>query len=101
MGLNLHLPATSFFSTAGGTRRWKIRPSTPHRIGAAGPVTVTRFLVLGTIEERINAVLKEKREIFEMIFSGAEHRRNMKLTQQQIFGLFDLKCPGGPLTAAA
>ncbi|MGO8753313.1 MAG: DEAD/DEAH box helicase [Thermoguttaceae bacterium] len=72
-----------------------------HRIGAAGPVTVTRFLVLGTIEERINAVLQEKREIFEMIFSGAEHHRNMKLTQQQIFGLFDLKCPGGPLTAAA
>ena len=72
-----------------------------HRIGAAGPVTVTRFLVLGTIEERINAVLQEKREIFELIFSGAEHCRNMKLTQQQIFGLFDLKCPGGPLTAAA
>ena len=40
-----------------------------HRIGAAGPVTVTRFLTLSTIEERIDEILREKREIFDTIFS--------------------------------
>ena len=43
-----------------------------HRIGVAGPVTVTRFLMLGTIEERIDRMLQEKRELFDTIFSGAE-----------------------------
>ena len=33
-----------------------------HRIGATGQVTVTRMLILDTIEERINLVLEEKRE---------------------------------------
>ena len=36
-----------------------------HRIGATGPVTVTRFLVLDTIEERIDRILQEKRELFD------------------------------------
>ena len=72
-----------------------------HRIGVAGPVTVTRFLVLDTIEERIDRVLQEKRELFDMIFSGAEAHRKLGLTQQELFGLFQLKCPGGPMEAAA
>ena len=72
-----------------------------HRIGAAGPVTVTRFLAVGTIEERINQVLEEKREIFDTIFSGAEPHRNLGLTQREIFGLFKLRCPSGPIRAAA
>ena len=42
-----------------------------HRIGVDGPVTVTRFLMLDTIEERIDRVLQEKRELFDIIFSGA------------------------------
>ncbi|HJS07663.1 MAG TPA: DEAD/DEAH box helicase, partial [Pirellulales bacterium] len=46
-----------------------------HRIGAEGPVTVTRFLTTDTIEERINQVLEEKRELFDTIFSGAEAQR--------------------------
>ena len=40
-----------------------------HRIGVAGPVTVTRFLAQATIEERIDEILEQKREIFESIFS--------------------------------
>ena len=72
-----------------------------HRIGAAGPVTVTRFLTLGTIEERIDQVLREKREIFDTIFSDVEPRRNLGLTQQEIFGLFQLRCPSGPIDLAA
>ena len=72
-----------------------------HRIGVSGPVTVTRLLVLGTIEERINRILEEKRELFDTIFSGTEPCRKLGLTQQELFGLFDLKCPGGPIELAA
>jgi SNF2 family DNA or RNA helicase len=72
-----------------------------HRIGAAGPVTVTRFLTPGTIEERINQILEEKRELFDTIFSDAEPHRSSGLTQQEIFGLFRLKCPHGPIDLAA
>jgi SNF2 family DNA or RNA helicase len=70
-----------------------------HRIGAAGPVTVTRFLSPGTIEERIEQILRDKRELFDAIFSGAATPR-LGLSQEQIFGLFRLKCPAGPIHAA-
>ncbi|MCE5301779.1 MAG: DEAD/DEAH box helicase [Planctomycetaceae bacterium] len=72
-----------------------------HRIGVDGPVTVTRFLMLDTIEERIDRILQEKRELFETIFSGAESRRKLGLTQEELFGLFQLKCPSGPIDLAA
>ena len=67
-----------------------------HRIGVDGPVNVTRFLTLETIEERIDRVLQEKRELFEMIFSGAEGRRKLGLTQEELFGLFRLKMSHRP-----
>ncbi|MEX2140890.1 MAG: DEAD/DEAH box helicase [Pirellulales bacterium] len=72
-----------------------------HRIGAAGPVTVTRFLTIDTIEERINQVLEEKRELFDTIFSDADTHRSLGFTQQEIFGLFKLRCPQGPIRMAA
>jgi SNF2 family DNA or RNA helicase len=70
-----------------------------HRIGAAGPVTVTRFLSLGTIEERIDQVLAQKRELFDTIFSDLEPRPGLGLTQDEIFGLFRLRKPAGRLAA--
>jgi SNF2 family DNA or RNA helicase len=72
-----------------------------HRIGVEGPVTVTRFLTIDTIEERINQVLDEKRELFDTIFSGADAQRSYGFTQQEIFGLFKLRCPQGPICVAA
>jgi len=71
-----------------------------HRIGAAGPVTVTRFLAADTIEQRIDQVLRDKREIFDTIFSDAQPSKHRGLTQQEIFGLFKLKCPAGPIRVA-
>ncbi len=72
-----------------------------HRIGVDGPVNVTRFLMLDTIEERIDRVLQEKRELFDLIFSGAENRRKLGLTHEELFGLFQLKCPARPIDVAA
>lgn len=69
-----------------------------HRIGAAGSVTVTRMLTLGTIEERINQILQEKRELFDAIFSETGSApSNAGLTQDEIFGLFNLRTPQGPI----
>ena len=72
-----------------------------HRIGVSGPVTVSRFLTLETIEERIDRVLEEKRELFDTIFSGGGGPQKLGLTQEELFGLFRLKCPGGPIDVAA
>ncbi len=73
-----------------------------HRIGVAGPVTVTRFLAQATIEERIDEILEQKREIFESIFSPqGSGPKNMGLSQQEIFGLFSLHSPQGPISGAA
>ena len=66
-----------------------------HRIGSNGPVTVSRFLVRDTIEERIDRILQEKRDLFEAIFAGAEGPRKLGLTQEEVFGLFQLRCPRG------
>ncbi|MEX2558600.1 MAG: DEAD/DEAH box helicase, partial [Pirellulales bacterium] len=68
-----------------------------HRIGTAGPVTVTRFLAVGTIEERIDQILREKRELFDTIFCDAAPRQQTGLSREEIFGLFKLKCPSGPI----
>jgi SNF2 family DNA or RNA helicase len=57
--------------------------------------------MLETIEERIDRVLQEKRDLFEVIFSGAEGRRKLGLTQEELFGLFKLKCPSEPIDVAA
>ncbi len=65
-----------------------------HRIGASGPVTVTRFLATGTIEERINAVLEEKRELFNAVFDPSAPTGKLGLSRDEIFGLFQLKFPG-------
>ncbi|HEX6963970.1 MAG TPA: DEAD/DEAH box helicase [Lacipirellula sp.] len=72
-----------------------------HRIGAAGPVTVTRFLALGTIEEKIDRILAEKRELFSAIFDGSEGASRLSLSRDEIFGLFNLRFPEPSDIAAA
>ncbi|HEX4131794.1 MAG TPA: DEAD/DEAH box helicase [Pirellulales bacterium] len=72
-----------------------------HRIGAAGPVTVTRFLATGTIEQRIDQILQEKRELFDTVFNDAQAHEHSGLTQRELFGLFKLKCPTGPIRLAS
>jgi SNF2 family DNA or RNA helicase len=72
-----------------------------HRIGAAGPVTVTRFLASGTIEERINAVLDQKRELFNEVFAQGLPTAKRGLTREDVFGLFNLKFPEPGSSSAA
>lgn len=72
-----------------------------HRIGAAGPVTVTRMMAAGTIEQRIHDVLEQKRELFNQLFAEAGGKPgNAGLSQDEIFGLFNLKTPSKSSKAA-
>ena len=64
-----------------------------HRIGAAGAVTVTRFLSADTIEERIDEVLRRKRNLSDMILSQAEAPAASGMTAEELFALFRLAPP--------
>ncbi|TWU02703.1 DEAD/DEAH box helicase [Stieleria varia] len=71
-----------------------------HRLGAAGAVTVTRMMAMGTIEQRIADVLDQKREMFDALFSdNASPAKSGGLTREEIFGLFDLRAPSGKKVA--
>lgn len=63
-----------------------------HRIGVSAPVIVTRFICKDTIEERIDRVLREKRELAEAILGeGDNDNISLGMNASEIFGLFDLK----------
>ena len=64
-----------------------------HRIGAAGAVTVTRFLSVDTIEERIDEVLRKKRDLSDTILSEAGTPAASGLTVDDLFALFKLAPP--------
>jgi SNF2 family DNA or RNA helicase len=64
-----------------------------HRIGAAGAVTVTKFLSVGTIEERIDEVLARKRNLSDVILSQAEPAAGSGMSADEIFSLFGLAAP--------
>ena len=73
-----------------------------HRIGQKSPVIVTRFICKDTIEERIDMVLRQKRELFESVLGdGKTTNVSLSLTASEIFGLFDLKAKDAKRLAAA
>jgi SNF2 family DNA or RNA helicase len=80
-----------------------------HRIGQKNPVIVTRFISKDTIEERIDTVLRQKRELFASVLGdGKTTNASLSLTASEIFGLFGLKArdakrviPVEPQTPAA
>ena len=62
-----------------------------HRIGQRFPVTVTRFQAENTIEGRIAGILEAKRKVFNDLLSQADKPANLGLTEDEVFGLFDIK----------
>ncbi len=72
-----------------------------HRIGATGSVTVSRMISTETIEQRIHDVLEAKRQLFREILSDHEGPSDLSLTQEEIFGLFDLRTPQGRILKKA
>ena len=68
-----------------------------HRIGAtASQIIVSKFICKDTIEEKIDQVLQQKRELFARILGdGDTSNSSLSLTASEIFGLFDLKARTG------
>lgn len=67
-----------------------------HRIGQKSQVIVTKFISKDTIEERIDRVLNEKRELFRSILGcGEATTESLGMNASEIFGLFDLKARHG------
>ncbi len=64
-----------------------------HRIGQKEPVFVTRFVTQDTIEGRICEVLQRKRQLFNELIERNEPPPALGLSEEEIFGLFDLKRP--------
>jgi SNF2 family DNA or RNA helicase len=62
-----------------------------HRIGQKLPVTVTRFIAENTIEQKIAALLDRKRQIFNDLLAEADKPATLGLTEDEIFGLFDIR----------
>ena len=62
-----------------------------HRIGVKSPVTITRFLTIGTIEQRINEILEKKRELFDTVFGASISTPRSGLSRDEVFSLFDLR----------
>ncbi len=71
-----------------------------HRLGVTSPVTVTTMMSLETIEQRIDEILSQKRELFNTLFAETEKPRNAGLSQKEIFGLFGLHVPKPHANAA-
>ncbi|WP_339732377.1 DEAD/DEAH box helicase [uncultured Gimesia sp.] len=70
-----------------------------HRIGQKTQVIVTKFICKNTIEERIDMVLEQKRELFRAILGDGDTTcESRSLTAAEIFGLFDLKQKKGDVT---
>ncbi|MCL2305005.1 MAG: DEAD/DEAH box helicase [Planctomycetaceae bacterium] len=64
-----------------------------HRIGTTGPVIVSRFVSVDTIEEKIDQILRRKRDLSDEILSGVRGGLNQSggMSLDEIFGLFNLK----------
>jgi SNF2 family DNA or RNA helicase len=63
-----------------------------HRIGCKSQVIVSKFICKDTIEEKIDKVLREKRDLFARILGeGDDENASLSLTAGEIFGLFDFR----------
>jgi SNF2 family DNA or RNA helicase len=62
-----------------------------HRIGQKNSVIVTRFLAENTIERRVAEVLEAKRRIFNELLEQNGPPPVLGLTEDDIFGLFDIR----------
>jgi SNF2 family DNA or RNA helicase len=55
------------------------------------PVTITRFTAPDTVEKKIANILDRKRAVFNELLANAEKPATLGLSEDEIFGLFDIK----------
>ena len=64
-----------------------------HRLGQEVPVTVYKYVTEGTIEERIDAILKRKQALFDELVDDVSIDLERGLSERELFGLFGLEPP--------
>jgi SNF2 family DNA or RNA helicase len=64
--------------------------SRAHRMGQTSQVTVYRYICANTIEERIDALLRGKRALFQDVVEDATIDLGTALTESELFGLFGM-----------
>ena len=67
--------------------------SRSHRLGQIYPVNVYIYVCEGTIEERIETILREKQSLFDEIVDDATIDLSSRLSNDELFGLFDMRDP--------
>lgn len=66
-----------------------------HRLGQEFPVNVYSYNCEGTIEERIDRILKEKQSLFDEVVDDVSIDLRSSLGAEALFGLFGLAAPKG------
>jgi SNF2 family DNA or RNA helicase len=64
-----------------------------HRLGQSIPVHVYKYTCEGTIEERIDRILREKQLLFDEIVDDVSIDLKARLSAEELFGLFGLTPP--------
>jgi SNF2 family DNA or RNA helicase len=65
-----------------------------HRIGQQKTVYVTSLFTINTIEEKIQTLLKRKRELFDRVIDDlSDTNLSVTLGEDELFGLFNLQSP--------
>ena len=62
-----------------------------HRMGQAFPVTVFKYSMIGTIEERIDEIISAKQQLFDQVVDDVSLDLGTGLTREELFGLFGLR----------
>ena len=64
-----------------------------HRFGQTAKVNVIKYACTGTIEERIDAILKRKQDLFDQLVDDVSLNLSARLSSEEIFALFGLEPP--------
>ena len=64
-----------------------------HRFGQTAKVNVIKYACTGTIEERIDAILKRKQDLFDQLVDDVSLDLSARLSSEEMFGLFGLEPP--------
>lgn len=62
-----------------------------HRMGQVFPVTVFKYAMIGTIEERIDQIISAKQQLFDQVVDDVSLDLGTGLTREELFGLFGLR----------
>ena len=62
-----------------------------HRIGQTAKVNVIKYSCTATIEERIDAILARKQDLFDRLVDDVSMDLSSRLSREELFGLFGLE----------